>query len=110
MVILRSRAIFTTTLLVFLTAGVIQPPVYVDEPPLEAPRLNWEFEEFRQSFKEDFRKSFRASTGKKPAVGLQEEAAAVTWNLRFQGMEAVKAANLKLAEKYKSRGTLYLEY
>ena len=94
----------------FLTAGVIQPPVYAEGPPLEAPRMNWAYEEFRQAFKEDFRKSFRASCGKKPAVGLQEEAAAVTWNLRFQGMEAVKAANLKLMEKYKSRGTLYLEY
>ena len=83
----------------FLTAGVIKPPVYVDEPPLEAPRMNWAYEEFRQAFKEDFRKSFRASSGKRPAVGLLEEAAAVSWNLRFQDIEKVKAANLKLMEK-----------
>lgn len=107
---IRNNTIFTTTLLVFLAAGVIQPPVYVDEPPLEAPRMNWEFQEFRQSFKEDFRQSFRASCGKKPAVGLLEEAAAASWNLRFQGIEAIKAANLRLMEKYKDRGTLYLEY
>jgi len=95
----------------FLAAGVIQPPVYADEgPPLEAPRMNWAFEEFRQTFKEDFRESFRKASGKRPAVGLLEEAAAVTWNLRFQGMEAIKAANLRLTEKYKDRGTLYLEY
>jgi len=95
---------------VFLVVGVVSPPVYVDEPPLEGPRMNWAFEEFRQAFKEDFRKSFRASCGKRPAVGLLEEAAAVSWNLRFQGMEAIKAANFKLMEKYKDRGTLYLEY
>ena len=91
-------------------AGVIQPPVYMDEPPLEGPRMNWDFEEFRQTFKEDFRKSFREASGKRPAVGLLEEAAAVSWNLRFQDIEAIKAANLRLTEKYKARGTLYLEY
>ena len=94
----------------FLAVGVVQPPVYVDSPDLEAPRLNWAFEEFRQTFKEDFRKSFRASSGKRPAVGLLEEAAAVSWNLRFQDIEKVKAANLRLMEKYKARGTLYLVY
>lgn len=107
---IRSITIFTTTLLALLAAGVIQPPVYAEGPPLEAPRMNWAYEEFRQSFKEDFRKSFRASSGKRPAVGLLEEAAATSWNLRFQDIEKVKAANLKLMEKYKSRGTLYLEY
>jgi hypothetical protein len=107
---LRRTTIFTT-LLVFLVVGVVQPPVYADEgPPLEGPRMNWNFEEFRQTFKEDFRKSFRASSGKRPAVGLLEEAAAVSWNLRFQDIEKVKAANIRLMEKYKSKGTLYLEY
>ena len=94
----------------FLVVGVVQPPVYVDSPDLEAPRLNWAFEEFRQTFKEDFRKSFREASGKRPAVGLLEEAAAVSWNLRFQNIEVIKAANLRLVEKYKARGTLYLEY